>query len=210
MISSIISFCYLVLSYWNSLCDCSFSYVCHSYEYFLLFFAHNYSHVVWQIRDGLQYNPYFPGGAIAIPKMLDDGACHWARGWDTGSRSSGWSLFFLFLPYLLSVFLGSVLHPTICVTKNDTYFEFLCSVSLQMGKDAVTFLSWAAEPEMQEGKPVTAPSLFAKMLLHLIPCFFMFQTMLHIVHSLVCDHNHKSLRICSLHQKYHWVLERLN
>lgn len=26
-----------------------------------------------QIRDGLHYNPYFPGGAIAMPKMLNDG-----------------------------------------------------------------------------------------------------------------------------------------
>ena len=27
-----------------------------------------------QVREGLQYNPYFPGGAIAMPKMLaDDG-----------------------------------------------------------------------------------------------------------------------------------------
>ncbi|CAN6708998.1 unnamed protein product [Malus baccata var. baccata] len=27
-----------------------------------------------QIREGLHYNPYFPGGAIAMPKMLNDGA----------------------------------------------------------------------------------------------------------------------------------------
>ncbi|GMQ10006.1 hypothetical protein CsSME_00053181 [Camellia sinensis var. sinensis] len=47
------------------------------------------------IREGLHYNPYFPGGAIAMPKMLIDGA---------------------------------------------------------MGKDVVTFLSWAAEPEMEERK----------------------------------------------------------
>ena len=27
-----------------------------------------------QVREGLHYNPYFPGGAIAMPKMLaDDG-----------------------------------------------------------------------------------------------------------------------------------------
>ena len=25
-----------------------------------------------QVREGLQYNPYFPGGAIAMPKMLAD------------------------------------------------------------------------------------------------------------------------------------------
>ena len=29
---------------------------------------------VWlvQVREGLHYNPYFPGGAIAMPKMLVD------------------------------------------------------------------------------------------------------------------------------------------
>lgn len=26
----------------------------------------------WQVREGLHYNPYFPGGAIAMPKMLND------------------------------------------------------------------------------------------------------------------------------------------
>ena len=25
-----------------------------------------------QVREGLYYNPYFPGGAIAMPKMLAD------------------------------------------------------------------------------------------------------------------------------------------
>ena len=25
-----------------------------------------------QVREGLHYNPYFPGGAIAMPKMLAD------------------------------------------------------------------------------------------------------------------------------------------
>ena len=25
------------------------------------------------MREGLHYNPYFPGGAIAMPKMLADG-----------------------------------------------------------------------------------------------------------------------------------------
>ena len=26
-----------------------------------------------QVREGLYYNPYFPGGAIAMPQMLADG-----------------------------------------------------------------------------------------------------------------------------------------
>ncbi|KAL0380412.1 UNVERIFIED_CONTAM: Cytochrome c1-1, heme protein, mitochondrial [Sesamum angustifolium] len=60
------------------------------------------------IREGLHYNPYFPGGAIAMPKMLNDGAVEYEDG-----------------------------TP---VTE------------AQMGKDVVTFLSWAAEPEMEERK----------------------------------------------------------
>lgn len=33
-----------------------------------------------QIREGLHYNPYFPGGAIAMPKMLIDGAVEYEDG----------------------------------------------------------------------------------------------------------------------------------
>ncbi|KAJ8470603.1 hypothetical protein OPV22_024946 [Ensete ventricosum] len=60
------------------------------------------------IREGLHYNPYFPGGAIAMPKMLIDGSVEYEDG--TPATES------------------------------------------QMGKDVVTFLSWAAEPEMEERK----------------------------------------------------------
>ncbi|KAI3463378.1 hypothetical protein Pfo_020041 [Paulownia fortunei] len=60
------------------------------------------------IREGLHYNPYFPGGAIAMPKMLNDGALEYEDG-----------------------------TP---------------ATEAQMGKDVVTFLSWAAEPEMEERK----------------------------------------------------------
>ncbi|XVF26656.1 hypothetical protein REPUB_Repub14bG0036400 [Reevesia pubescens] len=60
------------------------------------------------IREGLHYNPYFPGGAIAMPKMLNDGAVEYEDG-----------------------------TP---------------ATEAQMGKDVVTFLMWAAEPEMEERK----------------------------------------------------------
>ncbi|CAI0456783.1 unnamed protein product [Linum tenue] len=60
------------------------------------------------IREGLHYNPYFPGGAIAMPKMLNDGAVEYEDG-----------------------------TP---------------ATEAQMGKDVVSFLSWAAEPEMEERK----------------------------------------------------------
>ncbi|CAI9108665.1 OLC1v1008327C1 [Oldenlandia corymbosa var. corymbosa] len=60
------------------------------------------------IREGLHYNAYFPGGAIAMPKMLIDGAVEYEDG-----------------------------TP---------------ATEAQMGKDVVSFLSWAAEPEMEERK----------------------------------------------------------
>ncbi|KAG5527086.1 hypothetical protein RHGRI_028120 [Rhododendron griersonianum] len=60
------------------------------------------------IREGLHYNPYFTGGAIAMPQMLIDGAVEYEDG-----------------------------TP---------------ATEAQMGKDVVTFLSWAAEPEMEERK----------------------------------------------------------
>lgn len=36
--------------------------------------------MIFQIRDGLYYNPYFPGGAIAMPQMLIDGAVEYEDG----------------------------------------------------------------------------------------------------------------------------------
>ena len=33
-----------------------------------------------EIREGLHYNPYFPGGAIAMPKMLVDGGVEYDDG----------------------------------------------------------------------------------------------------------------------------------
>ncbi len=33
-----------------------------------------------QVREGLYYNPYFPGGAIAMPKMLVDGGAEYDDG----------------------------------------------------------------------------------------------------------------------------------
>ena len=37
--------------------------------------------ITWlQVREGLYYNPYFPGGAIAMPKMLADGGTEYDDG----------------------------------------------------------------------------------------------------------------------------------
>ncbi|CAL5441026.1 unnamed protein product [Camellia sinensis] len=41
------------------------------------------SFLLFGIREGLHYNPYFPGGAIAMPKMLIDGAVEYE---DDGKR----------------------------------------------------------------------------------------------------------------------------
>ncbi len=60
------------------------------------------------VREGLHYNPYFPGGAIAMPKMLTDGGVE--------------------------------------------YDDGTVATESQMAKDVVSFLSWAAEPEMDERK----------------------------------------------------------
>lgn len=32
------------------------------------------------LREGLYYNPYFPGGAIAMPKQLQDGGVDYEDG----------------------------------------------------------------------------------------------------------------------------------
>ncbi|KAG5401020.1 hypothetical protein IGI04_015627 [Brassica rapa subsp. trilocularis] len=61
------------------------------------------------IREGLHYNPYFPGGKIAMPKMLKNEAVEYEDGTPAATEA-------------------------------------------QMGKDVVSFLSWAAEPEMEERK----------------------------------------------------------
>jgi hypothetical protein len=43
-------------------------------------------HLLLQVREGLYYNPYFPGGAIAMPRMLADGGVEYDDG--TPSNSS--------------------------------------------------------------------------------------------------------------------------
>jgi ubiquinol-cytochrome c reductase cytochrome c1 subunit len=43
-----------------------------------------YSPPTLQVREGLRYNPYFPGGAIAMPQMIVDGGVEY----DDGTPSS--------------------------------------------------------------------------------------------------------------------------
>jgi len=69
------------------------------------------------VPDGMYYNPYFPGGFIAMPKMLVDGGVEY----DDGTPAT----------------------------------------ETQMAKDVTTFLTWAAEPEMDDRKLMGAKWIFA-------------------------------------------------
>jgi ubiquinol-cytochrome c reductase cytochrome c1 subunit len=60
------------------------------------------------VAEGMNYNPYFPGGGIAMARVLYDGLVEYEDG--TPSSTS------------------------------------------QMAKDVVSFLSWTAEPELDERK----------------------------------------------------------
>ncbi|KAF9110849.1 cytochrome c1 [Mortierella sp. AM989] len=68
-----------------------------------------------EIREGLNFNPYFPGGAIGMARVLYDGLVEYEDG--TPATTS------------------------------------------QMAKDVVVFLSWAAEPEMDERKKMGMKAL---------------------------------------------------
>ncbi|KAK2974359.1 hypothetical protein RJ640_021215 [Escallonia rubra] len=47
------------------------------------------------IREGLHYNPYFPGGAIAMPKMLSDGAVEYEDGTPATESQMGFKWIFV-------------------------------------------------------------------------------------------------------------------
>ncbi|KAJ2858164.1 cytochrome c1, partial [Coemansia erecta] len=68
-----------------------------------------------EVREGLNYNPYFPGGAIAMAQNIFDGVVEFEDG-----------------------------------TPNT---------ASQIAKDVVTFLNWAAEPELDDRKKIGAKAL---------------------------------------------------
>ncbi|KAJ2601839.1 cytochrome c1 [Coemansia sp. RSA 1722] len=68
-----------------------------------------------EVREGLNYNPYFPGGAIAMAQNIFDGVVEFEDG-----------------------------------TPNT---------ASQISKDVVTFLNWAAEPELDERKKIGVKAL---------------------------------------------------
>lgn len=96
-----------------------------------------------QIREGLHYNPYFPGGAIAMPKMLNDGAVEY----EDGTPATEAQVANLFVQ-------NGLINLTNWFWTLERKNSAFSNVLLQMGKDVVSFLSWAAEPEMEERKLV--------------------------------------------------------
>ena len=80
-----------------------------------------------EIREGMHYNPFFPGGAISMARVLFDGLVEY---------DDGTTLFSYVLIHSLK----------------RLYFLGTEATASQMAKDVVTFLSWAAEPEHDERK----------------------------------------------------------
>ena len=80
-----------------------------------------------EIREGMNYNPYFPGGAISMPRVLFDGLVEYDDGTQLGDQ--------------LSALIQCCCPGTPATTS-------------QMAKDVTTFLSWAAEPEHDERKKI--------------------------------------------------------
>lgn len=72
----------------------------------------------------MNYNPYFPGGAISMARVLFDGLVEY----EDGMYRTG------FIPPCAYHVLGTP------------------ATTSQMAKDVVTFLCWAAEPEHDERK----------------------------------------------------------
>lgn len=83
-----------------------------------------------EIRDGMNYNPFFPGGAISMARVLFDGLVEYEDGEHGTSEIPD--------------------HPhKHCFLPSGTP-----ATTSQMAKDVVTFLHWAAEPEHDERKKI--------------------------------------------------------
>lgn len=69
--------------------------------------------MIFQIRDGLHYNPYFPGGAIAMPKMLNDEAVEYEDGTPATEAQVCVTLFFF---VSVHVYVWYVVYMYACTT----------------------------------------------------------------------------------------------
>ena len=78
----------------------------------------------------MNYNPFFPGGAISMARVLFDGLVEYEDGKYCVSDTS--------------------------ILKNNCFLPSLGTpaTTSQMAKDVVTFLHWAAEPELDERKKI--------------------------------------------------------
>lgn len=85
------------------------------------------------LRAGLYYNPYFAGGAIAMPEPLVEGAVR--------ARVQDGAACFAVLTARGAAVPSQVEYP-----------DGTPSTVSQMAKDVVTFLAWASEPEHDERK----------------------------------------------------------
>jgi ubiquinol-cytochrome c reductase cytochrome c1 subunit len=79
---------------------------------------------------GLHYNPYFPGGAIAMAKQLVDGQVEYEDG--------ACEQFFLY-------------DKVKCIISSPVQLG-TPATETQMAKDVAAFLAWVAEPEHDERK----------------------------------------------------------
>ena len=103
------------------------------------------------VREGLYYNPYFVGGAIAMPKMLVDGGTDYDDGTPASEAQQAKDVrfFCLFPSFLLLLFT----RPFFFFSRREN------SLSLHENnnnnnnnKQVTTFLAWAAEPEHDDRK----------------------------------------------------------
>lgn len=98
-----------------------------------------------EIREGMNYNPYFPGGAIGMARVLYDGLVEY----DDGQFPNPTRVQFSALKYSFCSSTGTPATTT------------------QMARDVVTFLNWAAEPEHDERKRygIKAVIIFSSLML---------------------------------------------
>lgn len=82
-----------------------------------------------QIREGLHYNPYFPGGAIAMPKMLIDGAIEYEDG-TPSTESQVISCFFVWIGCKSSC-VGRYSHCS-PLLKDEILIWFFCSTNISI------------------------------------------------------------------------------
>ena len=109
------------------------------------------------VREGLYYNPYFVGGAIAMPKMLVDGGTDYDDGTPASEaqQAKDVSLFFLGGG---GVFFSSGEEEEEETSTQKQKSSLFLSVSLSLSfnnndnQQVTTFLAWAAEPEHDDRK----------------------------------------------------------